>query len=230
VPRAAVHDRLPYHHDPTRQAPSTLLPHQAGTVADRRRNHVRIVGVPPSPRAPLGVILADPRLADAVPRSLTGPEESWAVSAGFFLSDPADVPPSTKEAAATAAYYARKRRHANMERGGPVQPGSVNPGTPAGASPGVPVGPAAFPALGSLFHKLGSHGPGGGDGEASAWGSAGPGTGPRGGAASPTASNTDWDRYPEARDDGSGSAPDGHWAEERHDDYPDMAGAEFGDG
>jgi len=27
VPWAAVHERLPYHHGPTRQAPSTLLPH-----------------------------------------------------------------------------------------------------------------------------------------------------------------------------------------------------------
>ena len=38
VPWAAVHERLPYHHDPTRQAPSTLLPDQVGTVADRRRH------------------------------------------------------------------------------------------------------------------------------------------------------------------------------------------------
>jgi len=36
VPWEAVHERLPYHHDPTRQAPSTLLPHQVGTVEDRR--------------------------------------------------------------------------------------------------------------------------------------------------------------------------------------------------
>jgi len=34
----AVHERLPYHHDPTRQAPSTLLPHQVGTVSDSRRH------------------------------------------------------------------------------------------------------------------------------------------------------------------------------------------------
>jgi len=42
VPWVAVHQRLPYNHDPTRQAPSTLLPHQEGTVADRRRHYVRI--------------------------------------------------------------------------------------------------------------------------------------------------------------------------------------------
>jgi len=72
VPWAAVHERLPYHRDPTRQAPSTLLPHQVGTVADRWRHYVRIVGVPLSPQAPLVVMLAEPRLADAVPRSLPG--------------------------------------------------------------------------------------------------------------------------------------------------------------
>jgi len=38
VPWAAVYERLPYHHDPTRQALSTMLPHQVGTVADRRRH------------------------------------------------------------------------------------------------------------------------------------------------------------------------------------------------
>jgi len=230
VPWAAVHDRLPYHHDPTCQDPSTLLPHQVGTVADRWRHYVRIVGVPRSPRARLGVMLAEPRLADAVQRSLPVTEEAWAVPAGFLLSDPGDVPPSTEGAAASATYHARKRRHADMERGGPVQPGSANPGSPAGAPPAVPAGPAAFLAPGSPILALVSHGPGGGDGKACAWGSAGPGAGPRGGAASPSAANTDWARYPAARDDGSRSAPDGRWAEERHDDYPDTAGAEFDDG
>jgi len=170
VPWAAVHERLPYHHDPTRQAPSTLLPHQVGTVADRRRHYVCIVGVPRSPQAPLGVMLAEPRLADAVPRSLPVTEEAWAVPAGFPLSDPKDVPPSTEEAAASAAYHARKRRHSDMERGGPAQPGSANPGFSVGAAPDVAVGPAAFPA------------------------------------------------------------PGGRWDEERHDDYPGMAGAQRGDG
>jgi len=72
--------------------------------------------------------------------------------------------------------------------------------------------------------------PGGGDGELREWGSGGPGAGPRGEAASPPAANTDWDRYPAARHDGSMSAPDGCLAEQRHDDYPGTAGAEFGDG
>jgi len=76
VPWAAVHERLPYHNDPTSQAPSTLLPHQVGTVADRRRHNVRIVGVPRSPQAPLGTMLAEPRLAGAVPRSLPVTEEA----------------------------------------------------------------------------------------------------------------------------------------------------------
>jgi len=93
VPWAAVHERLPYHHDPTRQSPSTLLPHQVGTVADRRRHYVRIMGVPRSPHAPLGVMLAEPRLADAVPRSLPVTEEAWAVPAGFPLSDPGQGAP-----------------------------------------------------------------------------------------------------------------------------------------
>ena len=35
VPWEAVHDRLLYHYDPSRHAPSMLLPHQVGTVADR---------------------------------------------------------------------------------------------------------------------------------------------------------------------------------------------------
>jgi len=136
-----------------------------GTVADRRNHYVRIVGVPRLPHAPQGVMLAEPRLADAVPRSLPVTEQAWEVPAGFPLSDPGDVPPSTEEAAASAADRARKRRHADMERGGPAQPGSANPGSPVGAAPDVPVGPAAFPA------------------------------------------------------------PGGRWDEQRHDDYPGMAGA-----
>jgi len=113
---------------------------------------------------------AEPRLADAVPRSLPETEEASAVPAGFPLSDLGDVPPSTEKAAASAASHARKRRHADMERGGPAQPGFANLGSLVSAAPDVPVGPAAFPAPGGL------------------------------------------------------------WDEERHDDYPGMAGAKFGDG
>jgi len=57
VPWAVVHDLLPYHHDTTRQAPSTLLPHQVGTVADGRRHYVRVVNALRSPQAPLRVRL-----------------------------------------------------------------------------------------------------------------------------------------------------------------------------
>jgi len=142
---AAVHERLPYHQDPARQAPGTLLPHQVGTVAARRRHYVRVVGVPRSPQAPLGVMLADPRLPDAVPRSLPVTEQAWAVPDGFSLSDPGNVPSSTEETAASAAYHARKRRHADTERGGPAQSDSAIPGSPVGAAPDGPVAPAAFP-------------------------------------------------------------------------------------
>ena len=88
--------------------------------------------------------------------------------AGFTLSDPGDVPPSTEEAAASAAYRARKRRHADMERRGPIQPGSADNGSPADASPGASAGPAAFSAPASPIHRLGSHGPGGGERDARA--------------------------------------------------------------
>jgi len=91
---------------------------------------------------------AEPRLAVAPPRSLPVTEEAWAVPAGFPLSDPGDVPPSTEVTAASAAYHTRKRRHADMERGGTAQPGSANPRSPVGAAPDVSVGPAAFPAPG----------------------------------------------------------------------------------
>jgi len=66
---ASVHDLLPYHHDTTRQAPCTLLPHQVGTVADSRCHYVRVLSVLRSPQAPLGVTLAEPGLR-APPRGL----------------------------------------------------------------------------------------------------------------------------------------------------------------
>jgi len=73
------------------------------------------------------------------------------VPAGFPLSDPGDVPPSTEEAAVSAEYHSRKRRHADMERGGPARPWTANPGSPVGAAPDIPVGPAAFPARGGRW-------------------------------------------------------------------------------
>jgi len=45
------------------------------------------------------------------------------VPAVFSTSDPDTVPPSADEGAASVAYRARKRRHADIERGCPSQPG-----------------------------------------------------------------------------------------------------------
>jgi len=175
-------------------------------------------------------MLAEPRLADVVLRVLPVTEEACAEPAGVTLPDPGDVRLTTEEAAASVAYCARKRQHADMEHGGPVHPGFADTRCPADASPDASAGPAASPALGSPIHKRGSQGPGWSEREAHAWGSADPGAGPRGGAASPSAARPAWDGYPEARDDGFGSAPDGRCAWERHDDYPETAGADFGDG
>jgi len=93
VPWAAVHYLLPYHHDTTRQARSTLLPHQVGTVADGGRHNVRVVSVLRSPQAPLEVMLAEPRLADVAPRALFVTAEPWAIPASFTSADPDAVPP-----------------------------------------------------------------------------------------------------------------------------------------
>jgi len=73
-------------------------------------------------------MLAELRLADVAPPALPVTAEPWAVPAGFLSSDPDTVPPSAEEAAASAAYRARKRRHADMARGGPAQPGPHPPG------------------------------------------------------------------------------------------------------
>jgi len=140
VPWEAFHDRLPYHQEPSRHAPSTLLPHQAGTVADRRCHYVRVVIVPRSPQAPLGVLLAEPRLANVAPPALPVTAEPWAVPAGFPSTDPDTIPPAAKQAAASAAYRARKRRHAYLARGGPAQPGLPASGSQAVASPGAAAG------------------------------------------------------------------------------------------
>jgi len=62
VPWVSVHDRLLYHHDATCLARRTRLPHQVGTVADRRCHHIRFVSVPRSEQAPLDEKLAQPQL------------------------------------------------------------------------------------------------------------------------------------------------------------------------
>ena len=150
VPWAAVHDLLPYHHVTTREAPSFLLPHQVGTVADGRRNYDRVVNALRSSQAPLRVMLAELRLANGAPRALPVTMEPWALPAGFTSPDPDPVPPPTEEAAASAAYRARDRRHADMARGGPALPVPHRPGPrdPEGdeekASAGDPGGPDAY--------------------------------------------------------------------------------------
>jgi len=184
VPWAAVHDLLPYHHDTTRQAPSTLLPHQVGTVPDGGCHNVRIVSVLRSPQAPLGVMLAEPRLADAAPRALPVTTEPWAIPAGFPSSDPDAVPPSAEEAAASAAYRARKRRHADMARGAPAQPGP---------------------------HPPGPRDPEEDEEEASAGDPEGSDDYPRGFSALTLAGSAEWEQRVAVRADGAGAAHDERW-------------------
>ena len=191
VPSAAVHDRLPYHHDPKRHAPRTFLPQQVGTVADGRCHYVRVKSVPRSPQAPFGVMLAELRLADVAPRALPVTAEPWAVLADFPSSDPDTVPSSAEEVAALAAYRARRRRHADMARGGPAQPGFHAPGSLAVASPGAAAGPAAFPASGPPVGEPGSRDPGEEEGKASAGGPDSSAAGPRGSAASTLAGSAE---------------------------------------
>ena len=200
VPWQAVHDRLPYHQDQSRHAASTLLPHQVENVAVRRCKYVRVVSVPRSPQAPLGVMLVEPRLADVTPPALPVTVGSWTVPAGFPSTDLDTVPPSAGEAAASAAYRERKRRHADMARGGPAQSGFLASGSQAVASSGAAAGPAAFPAWGP---PGGEHGPRDheeDEWEANARGLDGSAAGPRGLAALTLAGGTDWGSRAEARE------------------------------
>jgi len=113
---AAVNDRLPYNSDPTRNAPCTVLPHQVGTVADRRCHNVRVMSVLPPQSAQLGALLADPLHSDVAPPELPVTRADWAVPAGAVVPEPGGVPPSAQEATSAAAYRARKRRQAEMAR------------------------------------------------------------------------------------------------------------------
>jgi len=160
-------------------------------VADRRCHYARVVSVPRSPQAPLGVLLAEPRLVDVAPPALPVTAEPWAVPAGFPSSDPDTFPPSAEEAAASAAYRARKRRHANMARGGPAQPGFHAPGSQAVACPGAADGPANFPASGPPVGEPGPRDSEEDEGEASAGGPDGSAAGPRGSAASTLAGSAE---------------------------------------
>ena len=203
VPWAAVHDLLPYHHDTTRQAPSTLLPHQVGTVADGRCHYVRVVNVLRTPQTPLGVMLAEPRLADVAPRALPVTTEPWAIPAGFTSPDPDAVPPSTEEAAASAAYRARKRRHADMARGGPAPP--------------VP-------------HHPGPRDPEGEEEEASAGDPGGPDAYSRGFSSSTRVGNAEWGPREAGREDRAGTAHGERWDATWRGDRADTAGDRPGRG
>jgi len=203
VPLAAVRDLLPYHHDTTRQAPSTLLPHQVGTVSDGRCHNVHVVSVLRSPQAPVGVMLAELRLADVAPRALPVTTEPWAIPAGFTPSDPDAVPPSAEEAAATAAYRARKRRHADMARGGPALPGP---------------------------HRLGPQDPEGDEEETSAGDPGGSDAYPRGFFASTLAGSAEWSQRAAVREDGAGAAHDERWDATWCGDHAGTAGDRPGRG
>jgi len=152
------------------------------------------------------------------------------VPAGFTLPDPGDVPPSTEEAAASAAYHARKRRHAYMVRGGPAQAGPHAPRAQVVSSPGATAGPAAFPVSGVPAGEPGPRGPEGDEEEARSGGPAGSSAGPCGSAASTAAGRADWGRRPAAFDDGAGPAHDGRWANAWREDHPGVSGNEFGIG
>jgi len=136
-------------------------------------------------------MLAELRLADVAPRALPVTAEPWAVLADFPSSDPDTVPSSAEEVAALAAYRARRRRHADMARGGPAQPGFHAPGSLAVASPGAAAGPAAFPASGPPVGEPGSRDPGEEEGKASAGGPDSSAAGPRGSAASTLAGSAE---------------------------------------
>jgi len=203
VPWAAVHDLLPYHHDTTRQAPSTLLRHQVGTVADGLRHYVRVVNALWTPQAPLGVMLAEPRLADVAPRALPVTTEPWAIPAGFTSPEPDAVPPLTEEAAASAAYRVRKRRHADMARGGPALPGPNRPG---------PRDPEGY------------------EEEASAGDPGGPDASSRGFSASTCVCSAEWGPRAAIREDRAGTAHGERWDATWRGDHADTAGDRPGRG
>jgi len=115
-----------------------------------------------------------PRLADVAPPALPVTAEPWTVPAGSLSSVPDAVPPSAEEAAASAAYGARKRRHADMARGGPAE---------TVAYPGAAAGPATFPASGLPGGKRGPRAPEEDEWAANAGGRDGSAAGHRGSAA-----------------------------------------------
>jgi len=172
-------------------------------MADGRCHYVRVVSVLRSPQAPLGVMLAEPRLADVASRALPVTTEPWAIPAGFNSSDPDAVPPSAEEAAASAAYRARKRRHADMARGGPALPGP---------------------------HRPGPRDPKGDEEEASASDCGGSDAYPLGFSASTLAGSAEWGQRAAVRADGAGAAHDERWDTTWRGDHAGTAGDRPGRG
>jgi len=84
--------------------------------------------------------------------------EPWAVPAGFHSSDSDAVPPSAEETAASAAYRARKRCHAEVACGLTAQPGTHACGSQAFAPSGTAAGVVAVPASGAPAGAPGSRG------------------------------------------------------------------------
>jgi len=148
-------------------------------------------------------MLAQPRLADAAQRALPVTMEPWVIPAGFFSSDPDAVPPSAGKAAASSAYRARKRRHAEMACGGPAQPGPHRPGPRDSEED---------------------------EEEASAGDPGGSGAYPRGFFASTLAGRVEWGQRAAVREDGAGAAHDERWDATWRGDHAGSAGDRPGRG
>jgi len=134
-------------------------------------------------------MLAEPRLADVAAPALPVTVELWAVPAGFPSSDPDTVPPSAEEAAASADYRARKRRHAYMARDGVDQPRFYVFRSQAVASLGAAARRAALTASKPPGGERGPRDHAENEGEAGAGGPVSSAAGPRGSAAPTLAGN-----------------------------------------
>jgi len=148
-------------------------------------------------------MLSEPRLADIAPRALPVTTEPWAIPAAFTPPDPDAVPPSTEEAAASAAYRVRKRRHADMARGGPALP--------------VPRRPRP-------------RDPEGDEEEASAGDPGVPDASSRGFSASTLVGSAEWGPRAVVREDRAGTAHGERWDATWRGDHADTAGDRPGRG
>jgi len=153
-------------------------------------------------------MLAEPPLADVAPPALPLTAELWAVPAGFPSSDPDTVPLSAEEAAASAAYRARKRRHAHMARDGVDQPRFHASRSQAVASLGAATRRAALTASKPPGGERGPRDHEENEGEASAGGPVSSAAGPRGSAAPTLAGNAEWGPSADAREGGAVAARD----------------------